>query len=276
LTSNVAAIAPGACLPTFVGLGAQRAGTTWLYTCLAAHPDIFMSRKKELYFFSRNYTQGLDWYRSQFAEGTDAAARGEITPDYMYREEALQRLSKDLPDAKAFVILRNPVDRAISAYALHPDRYAGMTFRQAAEKVESLLDRGFYTRHLATVYRYIPPERVLVLFYDDISAAPARLLDQLFAYLGVSTGFRPPGIGQRVNRVIYPEMQKFLQRARLEWTVDVVKGTPLGKWIRRHHSKPRRETAVVSDDDISWMKSKFADEIGRLSHMTGRDLSEWQ
>jgi hypothetical protein len=265
-----------AAMPTFVGLGAQRAGTTWLYNCLASHPEIFMSRKKELYFFSRNYERGLDWYREQFAEGAAAVARGEITPDYMYREDALRRLAADLPDVKALVMLRNPVDRAISAYALHPERYEGMTFRQAAEQVESLLDRGFYTRHLATIYRHVARDKVLLLFYDDIAAAPGRLLDQTFEFLGVRTGFRPPGISQRVNRVIYPGLQKFLRGSGLEWTVDVVKKTPLGGWIRRRHSTPRRETSVVSGDDLAWMRGKFAEEIVALSDLTGRDLRAWQ
>ena len=53
-------------LPTFIGLGAQRAGTTWAYNCLAEHPQVFMSRKKELHFFYVNYSRGLDWYRRQF------------------------------------------------------------------------------------------------------------------------------------------------------------------------------------------------------------------
>lgn len=68
-------------LPTFIGLGAQRAGTTWLYSCLAEHPEVFMSRKKELYYFSKNYELGREWYESQFAEAAGARARGEITPD---------------------------------------------------------------------------------------------------------------------------------------------------------------------------------------------------
>jgi Sulfotransferase family len=75
-------------LPTFIGLGAQRAGTTWVYNCLVEHPEVFMTKKKELHFFYVNYGCGLAWYESQFTDAAGAKARGEMTPDYMYYEVA--------------------------------------------------------------------------------------------------------------------------------------------------------------------------------------------
>src|SRR5512144_852419 len=79
-------------LPTFIGIGAQRAGTTWAYNCLAEHPDVFMTRKKELHFFYVNYDRGLEWYKAQFRDAGTRTARGEITPDYMYHEKALRNI----------------------------------------------------------------------------------------------------------------------------------------------------------------------------------------
>ena len=124
-------------LPTFIGIGAQRAGTTWAYNCLAEHPQVFMTRKKEQHFFYVNYSRGLDWYAAQFAGAGSAVARGEITPDYLYHPEALANIARDLPDARLFVILRNPIDRAVSAYALHAQRYAGQSFAQASSVTTS-------------------------------------------------------------------------------------------------------------------------------------------
>src|SRR6188508_2795579 len=129
-------------LPTFIGIGAQRAGTTWAYNCLAEHPQVFMTRKKELHFFYVNYSRGLDWYAAQFAGAGSAVARGEITPDYLYHPEALSNIARDVPDVRLFVILRNPIDRAVSAYALHAQRYAGLSFAQALAGDDELIDRG--------------------------------------------------------------------------------------------------------------------------------------
>jgi hypothetical protein len=61
-------------LPTFIGLGAQRARTTWAYNRLAAHAEAFMTKEMELHFFGVNYSRGLEWYESQFLAGGGANA----------------------------------------------------------------------------------------------------------------------------------------------------------------------------------------------------------
>ena len=67
-------------LPTFIGIGAQRAGTTWAYNCLAQHPEVYMTQKKELHFFYANYSRGLAWYAEQFAAAGDAARGARSAP----------------------------------------------------------------------------------------------------------------------------------------------------------------------------------------------------
>lgn len=272
---SVSVVENNSLLPTFLGLGAQRAGTTWLYACLAEHPQVFMTRKKELYFFHRNYEMGLGWYEEQFSEAGSAIARGEITPDYMYREIALERIAHDLPDVRAFIILRDPIERALSAFALHPERYASLSFRQAVEKAPSLIERGLYTTHLDVVERYIDRDRLRVLLYDDIVNCPQRLFDEVCAFVGVQTGVRPAAMSKRINRVIYPGAQKALQNLRLGWVVELVKQTPLGNWVRRRNSFARKDAGVATPDDLRWMAEYFADDVRALSVRVGRDLGHW-
>jgi hypothetical protein len=262
-------------LPTFIGLGAQRAGTTWAYNCLAEHPEIFMTREKELHFFYVNYGRGLAWYEDQFSEAGRAKARGEITPDYMYHERALANLARDLPGAKAFVILRNPVDRAVSAYALHAERYRGLSFQQAVEQFPELLDRGMYSRHLEVIRRYVSPGRLKIMFYDDLVATPGTFLDELYTFVGVTPGFRPTSLDTRYNRVVYPALQKWLIEHRLGWTIEAVKRSPAEKWIRSRHTHPRTEEAGLRAGDVRELSKRFEADIERLSAMTGRDLRHW-
>ncbi len=262
-------------LPTFIGLGAQRAGTTWAYNCLAEHPEVFMTKKKELHFFYVNYNRGLDWYESQFEEGGVARARGEITPDYMYHEAALRNIARDVPAVRAFVILRNPVERAASAYALHAERYRGMSFREAVEHHSELLDRGMYARHLAIVRRYIPDDRLKILFYDDLKSDPQAFLDELFEFVGVAPGFRPSSLGTRYNRVIYPGLQKWLLGSGLGWSIDLDKRTPFGAAIRARHAGARTEETGLDRRELGTIARRFADDVTLLSALTGRDLSHW-
>ncbi len=262
-------------LPTFLGLGAQRAGTTWLYRCLAEHPQVFMTAKKEVYFFHLNYDRGMSWYQDLFADAGSALARGEITPDYMYREQALDRIANDLPDVRVIVMLRDPVERAISAIALHPDRYKGLSLRDTFEKFPDLIERGLYTLHLKKIYEYIDPQRVLILFYDDISLAPGRMLDQVFEFIGVDKGVRPPSMGTRVNRVIYPGAQGLIQRIGLGWSIEFVKRTPIGGWIRRNNAYSRKASGTATEDDLRWMAEYFREDVEKLARQTGRSLDHW-
>lgn len=262
-------------LPTFIGLGAQRAGTTWAYNCLAQHPQVFMTAKKELHFFYAHYARGIAWYESQFAGAGDARARGEISPDYMYSAKALENIARDLPAVKLFVILRGPIDRAISAYALRHDRNEGMSFGEALRQVPSLVDRGMYCKHLDNVYNLFPAERVKVLLYDDLVARPGVFLDELYAFVGVDTGVRPKAMGTRYNRVIYPGVQKYIQGAGFNWAIETVKKTPLGRWIRQRNSGERRASGVATAADIAFIRSAVKDDVAELSRRLGRDLGTW-
>lgn len=262
-------------LPTFIGIGAQRAGTTWLHNCLAQHPEVYMAAAKELHFFYAHYGRGQAWYEAQFEGAGEAKARGEISPDYLYSSEALDNIARDLPDVRLFVILRNPVDRAISAYALRHDLNQGLSFSAALREVPGLIHRGMYCQHLANVYARFPESRVKVLLYDDLVAHPGALLDELFEFIGVRTGVRPAAMGTRYNRVIYPGLQKGLQHAGLNWAIEAVKKTPVGRWIREINSGERRATGVATQGDIDYIRRAVAGDVAELSRRLDRDLSAW-
>ena len=262
-------------LPTFIGIGAQRAGTTWAYNCLAEHPDVFMTNKKELHFFYVNYGRGLEWYEQQFAEAGNARARGEITPDYMYHESALRNIAKDIPDARLFVVLRNPIDRAVSQYALHRDRFGNAPFSAVSTPDSELVVRGLYFQHLQMVYSYFSSDQVRVLLYDDLSTRPGEFLEDLYGFVGVDTGFRPPSLQTRYNRVIYPGFQKVLLGSGLGWIIDGVKKTGLGEWIRQRNAGDRRDDGFATSQDLARLRGYFRSDVENLSRLLSRDLGNW-
>jgi hypothetical protein len=122
-------------LPSFLIIGAQRAGTTTLYTYVRRHPDITGPRQadasiywgKELHFFDEHFWRGLDWYRAFFPlEARQRAIRrlgrdlvpGEGTPYYLFHPAVPARVAATIPDARLIALLRNPVERAYSHYQL--------------------------------------------------------------------------------------------------------------------------------------------------------------
>ena len=103
-------------LPDFLGIGTQKGGTTYLHSLLSEHPQAFLAIPKELHFFSLHYQKGLAWYRDFFKSAADDKSCGEITPYYMFHPLAFKRIHKHLPDVKLIVLLRDPVERAISQF----------------------------------------------------------------------------------------------------------------------------------------------------------------
>jgi hypothetical protein len=234
-----------------------------------------MARKKELHFFYVNYSRGLDWYRSQFAGGEASLARGEITPDYLYHPAALHNIAHDVPGVRVFVIVRNPIDRAVSAYVLHRQRYAGLTFAQALESDAELIDRGRYAHHLANVIKLFPRERCAIWLYDDLVARPLEFVRTLYAFVGVDPDFSPPSLETRYNRVIYPGLQRLLLRSGAGWIIDGVKRTPLGNWVRARNEGSRRESGIATTGDVAKLQTVFADDVAALAKLVDRNLDHW-
>lgn len=158
-------------LPTFVGFGVARGGTTWLHTLLSGHRNVYMpTRRKEVRFFDRNYDRGLDWYETFFCPSADAARyeAGEISPQYFYCEECPERIAAAIPAAKLLVILRHPVDRAYSHYGFVVQRrnFQG-SFEEFLAMRPTVLDKGFYSRYLDRYLRSFDRDRILVLVFEQ-------------------------------------------------------------------------------------------------------------
>jgi len=214
--------------PTFLIIGAQKCGTTWLHQHLRTHPDVYMPAEKELEFFSYQghlANAGFDHYLDHFSDAGEARAIGEATASYFWtntntRWSALpegfqtgipatvhQYLGKDL---KLIVTLRNPVSRVISAYLhyLTMGEIDPQTDFDQALTYGGVVDMGFYARHLRNWLEYYPLEQIKVLILEtDIQARPAETLADLFQFLSVAEhAFAEDSIQQTV----YPGRRRLM------------------------------------------------------------------
>ena len=169
-------------LPTFLGIGVPRGGTTWLHTWLDSHPQVCMStRRKEVRFFDRHYERGLGWYESFFCppeERDRYSAVGEISPQYYLDPDCAKRIAAALPDVRLVVMMRHPVTRAYSNYGFCVQRanYRG-SFERFLIDQPNALDKGFYGRHLRRYLRHFERDQILALVLEqslaDIGATQA-------------------------------------------------------------------------------------------------------
>jgi len=105
--------------PNFFLIGAMKSGTTSLYQYLSYHSLIKGPTIKEPCYYSYNYSKGLFWYLSKFPLRWPYGKNRlffDPSPVYLHDPLAPERICKDYPDAKLIIILRDPIERAISHY----------------------------------------------------------------------------------------------------------------------------------------------------------------
>jgi hypothetical protein len=218
----------------FLGIGAQKAGTTSLHEYLRTHPELFLPEAKEQPFFTVDsaYEEGWDSFARVAFDGAPAGRRyGKITPHYMAGPVAwsdatavaeiepasavtARRISEQFPDVRLIAMLRDPVERAISSYwqttLLGDDRRTldeALGEELAPEALESARRRpadghqhivaGEYGRILDDYLRFFPRERLFVGSMAVLGTEPLALLGELFRFLGVGDGHVPPNLGVR-------------------------------------------------------------------------------
>jgi hypothetical protein len=205
-------------LPDFLVIGAQKAGTTALYAYLLRHPAIVGPSWKEVSFFDRHYARGEAWYRGHFPNTLRrrvverragvAPIAGEASPSYMFHPFAPARVAQLVPDVRLIVLVRNPVDRALSHY--HHEVALGresLSFEDAVEREDermsgelermrdpsyfshawwnhTYLARGRYAEQLERWLAVFPRERLLVVPSEDLLGQPADTYARVLEFLG--------------------------------------------------------------------------------------------
>jgi hypothetical protein len=174
--------------PDYVGIGAQKAGTTWWTALIEAHPDVHRvnGQPKELHFFDGLWEKpwsAADAIRyARYFPRPSGTLTGEWTPGYMIDFWTPGLVARAAPGARILVLLRDPVDRFRSGLTHTDDaKIAALSERDATGGFQ----RGLYAQQLRRVFDAFPPDQVLVLQYEACRADPAAELRRTFAFLGL-------------------------------------------------------------------------------------------
>lgn len=179
--------------PDFVGVGAQKAGTSWWFTLLLAHPAIWHSSDihKERHFFSRFAyerfsDEAVEQYHQWFPR-PHGMRTGEWTPLYMAQFWTPGLLARAAPQTRVLVLLRDPVERFRSGLTHHQRR--GL---QGAGTASEAFLRGLYAEQLSWLLRAFRPEQILVLQYERCRRDPLGQLQRTYEFVGLEQ-YEPAG-----------------------------------------------------------------------------------
>lgn len=274
-------------LPTFLGIGVPRAGTTWLHDLLDSHPEVYVpSRRKEVHFFDRQPGKGLDWYAGFFPDEREARryeAIGEITPHYLYDEQAPDRILEMGSVDRFLVVLRDPVDRAYSEYgrALRDHAFDG-SFETFLDENPWVLEESRYADDLRRYVESFGRDRFLVLLFDEMLADVPRTKRLLADFLDVDADGFPHEAGDgaenesyipraRRSHALAMRVVRFLRHRNLDWPVNAAKRMGLKRLFGRAGDVPDLDPEVRQK-----FIPRFEEDIEELEPLLDRDLSRWQ
>lgn len=266
-------------LPNLIVIGAMKSGTTSLHEYLNQHPDIFMSKRKELNFFveHQEWSKGLGWYESHFPRA--AAVRGESSPNYTRYPlfPGVPRRMRDvIPDAKLVYCVRDPLKRFLSHY-LHS--YSLGRENRSLDEVVADLESPYLlcSRYYLQLRQYLevyPAASIKVVVLEELQRNPSAAMRDLFSFLGVDPSYtdprfataskKMPPVATRRRSPLKSLMVRRKQRGVywLERNVPWLFGPPLRSPAFSPHSK-----RVLID--------ALADDTEELKRFTGYTLASW-
>ena len=269
-------------LPTFIIIGAMKSGTTSMYRYLSEHPEICMSKPKELNFFmeERNFGRGLRWYEDRFvADG--AKVCGEASPGYTKYptfDGVPERMHRVLPDVKLIYILREPIKRLLSHHT-HSYMHGWDNEPDISKALRPLEDNIYvacskYGMQLSRYLDYYPLDQILILTLEELRQQPHQTLKQVFQFIGVDDAFLPKDPSavhhRTASKAKYSALGRRISNPKLQKLLRLVLPASLTRSI------PNGRPPVLEEDLRTQLVEYLEGDLRVLRNLTGRDFAEWQ
>lgn len=177
-------------LPDFLIIGASRGGTSSLWKNLLQNPQIEGSLdRKEIHFFNKTkrYNRGIEWYKSMFPKAKKNTLYFEASPPYFHQSLSIERIFKHIPSCKFILLLRNPVDRAVSHYSRWIIKEKQWNPDEMKDPQHSIVKTGIYVKSLRRWFGYFPKEQFLIIKSEDYFENERKILSQCLEWLDVDS-----------------------------------------------------------------------------------------
>lgn len=267
-------------LPNLIIIGAMKSATTSLHEYLSHHPDIFMSKRKELNFFvaQQEWSKGIAWYESHFSEA--AKVRGESSPNYTRYplfDGVPERMHEILPEAKLIYCVRDPVKRFVSHY-LHS--YSLGKEHRSLEEVISNSDGSAYllcSQYYLQLEQYLkvyPVSHIKVVVLEELQRNPQEVLREVFCFLEVDSSYKDPRFivaskkMPSVARRRRSPLKSWMVRSRLRGVYWIERNLP---WL----FGPPMATPKLHSDHEKVLLDTLVEDTQKLQRLTGREFAMW-
>jgi sulfotransferase family protein len=278
--------------------GVQKAATSSLQVYIGQHPEVITHDEREFSFFVQDeeYKKGYEKIYPEYFSAAGESKKILIkNVGIIFWEEAMQRLQKHNPLTKIILVLRNPVDRAYSAYwyaklvgreqettfekALQANN--GKMFSKESRAFTAYFERGNYASQLKTLYKYFNPGQVKIILFENLIREPQNLFDDLFKFCEIGNAYRPVinkklkgSSAQRFEWLAYLSNQqnsfKKIARELIPGSIRKNMRLKLNELNKKEFTPPKMNE-VTRQELIEYYRPM----VNELITLSGLDLSHW-
>ena len=288
----------------FMIVGAQKSGTTTIYDFLAKHPNVFVPEVKEIRYFCYDefHQKGERYFDTYFSLAGESRLWGIAYAHQLYFANTAKRVHDYNKNLKLIAVLRNPIERAYSAYwfarrnQLEPcdtfEEALGLEQRRKdgsfTEKAElTYLSHGHYYEQLSAYLGFFDKSQLHVIVTDDLKGKPARVYGDLLDFLGLPSATLESSVDFHSNTSGWPRfavLHKFLvagdawyKKCFRAVICDNLRYRVRRNVLRpliRHNIRPFKYPAI-SKETSARLQQYYAQHNAKLEELLGRDLSIW-
>jgi Sulfotransferase domain len=286
----------------FAIIGAQRSGSTRLARCIGEHPNVWMP-KAEVMTFEDAYFDSVSVARLE--QMLASAKRGQLVgikcPNYLGRPECPGRLHQFAPKAKTIATLRNPIDRAISAYYHYMKigrlpvapievglpRLLDVESGDSFPGIADVLEFGMYARHLRRYLSVYSRDRILIL--SDATPYDTARLREVYQFLGLDPTYCPRSLKKKANEGVYslPRIRFIRMRNSCVFSPDLMhRRTGMRAWLVNVAVMGTDRTILLAlfgnqmppvSRTLRWrLYERYRHDIDELENLIAQDLSAWR
>lgn len=277
--------------PNFFIVGTPKSGTTSLFHYLQEHPEVFLPELKEPHFFScpevkETYykTEIVDLkekYLNLYQSTKAFKAIGDLSSSYLFNTNAAERISTFNPAAKIIIVLRNPVERAISHYLMDVNLgYINVSLLKVFNNKEKYqkyykeyIELGFYHQQIAAYKKYFPENQIKIIISDDFFANTAETLKQIYSFINISkiltTDFKT--VHNSYNKPRFKALGSIRQSDTLKKIIPPELRSKLKSFFFiKNAEKPKLEL------ERELLKDLYSNSIIESEKLINQDLSSWK
>jgi hypothetical protein len=280
----------------FIGIGAQKSGTSWISKMLVTHPAICFSISKEVHFFDKkppfpfkkkkNYYPDFNWHYSHFSHAQSGQLLGEFTPMYLYDASVAKKIFTHNPHVKLIVSLRDPVKRTYSHYKMlyHTKKLEQRSFEDAIKAEPEYVERGMYFKQLKPYYELFPPEQIHVVLFEDSIAKPNEVWRNLCSFLQIDSNKVPTNlnikqnVSQNTRLGFISELQRIVPQLLIKFKLKklllFLKKTNLNTLISKLNEQ-RGTIPPIEQKTKEALAQLFEPDIQSLEKLLGITLDNW-